>query len=233
MNPMMSGLDPESMMMPKAGLKTDGHDDSMNAPRQSFNPTEDGGQPASPEEQEIYDRFVAASMMVLWDKKGASKYAQALRASPDPKETAAEIAAQVGFRVVKGAAEAGTPIPAHIILSAGMEVATQVVELADKVGVKMTPQDAEQVYYMALDKGRVMAQQTGLIDQDMVGQDAAMLDRMGQDGRLEQVMGLVQQDHARHAQSRPLEDDPRSSFEEDAPVKTQGKKPVGLDDEEE
>jgi hypothetical protein len=237
MDPMMQGLDPEAMMGGPKPLKTDPHD-GETAPREPFNPSEDGGRRASPEEQEVYEKFVAASMMVLWDRKSATKYAQALRTSPEPKETAAEIAAQIGFRVLKGAADAGSPLPGHIVLAGGMEIATQVGEMAEKSGVKMTPQDVEQVYYMALDKGRVMAQKAGLIDQDMVSRDAAMLDKMGQDGRLDQAMSLVDADHKRTFERQALPDDDRSSFDtdDDTPVsKSPAAKPGGkiaLDPEE-
>lgn len=235
----MQGLDPATMTM-DGGAKVPRPDPHMesDAPRQPFNMTEDGGQPASPEEQEIYDKFVAASMMVLWDRNAAGKYVDALRSSPNAKETAADIAAQVGFRVVKNAAKAGTPLPGHIVLMGGMEIASQVGELAERAGVKMTPQDVEQVYYMALDKGRVMAQKAGLLDQDVVAKDAAALDAMGKDGRLEQVMALIGADHKRSYERQPLEDDPRSSFDEDdAPMPAKGRpqakiKAMGLDEED-
>ena len=149
-----------------------------------------GGEPASPEEQEAYDKFVSMALLHMHDEKVAPKLAERMR-SGDPVETIGRVGAALGMTLIEKAREAGEEIPGDVILHGGREIIDALVEMAEASGVgPLSEEDAEQAFYVAADEFRDMMQAGGQYDQETAQADAQEI--MGNDEVGQRLSGYRQ-----------------------------------------
>lgn len=172
------GMAPGPQMGPEMGL-----DDDEDL---------DGGEPASPEEQEIYNRFVAGGMMMMYDERFFPRFGEMMK-SQEPKEGVADAVSMVATRTVQESKKAGFEIPGDVVLAGTKELTEQAADAALKFGVDLPEPDVEEAYYLALDKTRVALQGAGLMEPEAMAEDQQTLKGMRDDGRLEQVLAMVRE----------------------------------------
>jgi hypothetical protein len=134
-----------------------------------------GAQQASPEEQELYNRFVARMMQHLYDERTFPRLLEDMRTMEDAPAELGMMAATVAFTVMQKAKRAGTKIPGDVLLHGGAEMVGQLVEVYGRAtGQELPPDQAEAVLYHAADRFRELAASSGDIDQQEIA--AAMQD---------------------------------------------------------
>lgn len=157
-----------------------------------------GAQPASPEEQRLYNHFVAKAMMLTYDEKMFPQVLSMLEGEGDPVEGLARATAMIVARVASAAEQAGQQLSGDVVLHAGTEVLEDLAELAREAGIKDFSQDPDALeasYFRALDHFRMTLQDAGAIDQEAAKRDLGMLQEMDQAGQLEGMFrDLAKQD---------------------------------------
>jgi hypothetical protein len=161
------------------------------APAPAGPAAEPQGEPASPEEQAIYNRVVGMAMLAVYDDKMVKKLAEMLTSAPDPVPAIGEIAANIAMRIYTFAKEEGTDIPGDVMLHAGKEIVEVIGELSEAAGAAVDEQQLEMAYFHALDKFRVMAQQQGAYGEDAAQEDMEALRAMQGNGMLDEMMQRV------------------------------------------
>lgn len=145
-------------------------------------------QEASPEEQELYDRFVSKAFLLVYDKAFFPKVVDMLAGEGDPIEGLARVTATVVVRVMKAAKEAGQELGGDVLFHAAKEIFEDLAELSRRAGIKdysQDPDSLEGAYFRALDAFRMMLEGDGGIDRESAQADLAMLQQMDADGELE------------------------------------------------
>ncbi len=152
-----------------------------------------GTEAASPEEQEMYDKFVSMSFLALYDKKMMPKTLDMLRAPGGAiEDKVGQVVAGITQRVYDSAKESGVELPGDVVMNAVIEIVEAVVELAEKSKVAEFDQAMiDKSYYAAMDLIGQQAAAQGLYGDDMKAQDAAALQQMSQSGELQAMTGDV------------------------------------------
>lgn len=163
------------------------------------------GQPASPEEQALYNRVVAMAMLAIYDDKMTPKLAAMLRDAPKVAEVIAEISANMAMRVYTHLKGQQTEVPGDVMMHAGKEIVEVVGELAEASGKEVSEQELETAFYLALDKFRAMAQQGGHYTEDNARADADEMRQMDESGMIEQIMAAAQQQQGPEQAPAPSE----------------------------
>ena len=161
----------------------------QGAPQQGA-PAGEGMVDATPEEQQMYDRFISMSMMALYDKKMMPKMMKMIESTPDdPVEGIAEVGAQIAMRVVNKAKDDGIDIPGDIILHAGEELIELIVELVEESGIaQVAPEQAEAAFLTAADKFGKMSREAGSYSKEQEQTDTAELERMSGAGEIDSMV---------------------------------------------
>ena len=167
----------------------------MQALEQAPAPDENGGVPASPEEQDLYNRLVERAEDLLFEGDGANAkfrkgIIEALK-EENPQEALGQTAATVFHRVIQAAADAGQKVPGDVKEAAGEEVYSVMAEAASNLGIHNFMEDQQAFdagWLIAADHLRVLEQESGTLDQDEAAAEFQQLAEMDQDGRLEQIM---------------------------------------------
>ena len=154
------------------------------------------GNQANPQEQQIYDKFTAMALMHIYDPKSMEMITQQFAEAENPRQVIGQVAANVGMAVMQKAAQAGDQIPGDVILNAGQEIVSALVEIYEGVpgNEKVSEDDANGAFYWAADTFREMAAGSGMIDEQTLAADMDQIGRMEQDGTLEQMMAALQQE---------------------------------------
>jgi hypothetical protein len=157
------------------------------------------GEPASPEEQQMYDDFVTRAKMLIFDQETEEvrpAVVKMLEGDDDPKAALGQTAASIAFRVLQEAEKGGVQIPEDVMMEAGQEIFSDVAQVASAVtGVDFMADDQayEGAFYIAVDELRQMLTSAGMVD---VEQEKAAFQEMAAadaDGRLSEMMGGLQQ----------------------------------------
>lgn len=161
-----------------------------------------GGTPpvrrASQDEQRLYNRFVGLSMTLLYDQKFMQRAIEMMRARQTTAEGVADVSSLIAFQVYTQGKKQGQEIPASVVLHAGMEVITLVIEMALAAGFPpMSDQEMQQAFYNAADAFREKMEQAGHIDPEQMQQDAQQIEAMAQDGRFAQTMAAIQAEQSK------------------------------------
>lgn len=155
---------------------------------------EPGSVEASPEEQAIYEKFVAKASLAMYDEKTMPSILQMMNEGDDPKEGVARAAATIVLRVARAAEEAGEPVPGEIKMNAAIEVVEALCEMAQVAGIKdFTEEEMEGIYYLAVDHYRVELQNSGQLDKEAADADFNAMLEADQQGQLKDMMGVEQQ----------------------------------------
>lgn len=167
-------------------------------------------QQASPEEQELYTRFVSKAFSLIYDKEFFPQVTAMLEGEGDPAEGLARTTAMVVVRVVSAAREGGQDMPGDVLFHAAKEVFEDLADLSGRARIKDygADQDAlEGAFFRAMDALRIELAGSGFIDQAAAEADLAELQRMDQAGELEGLFrGLAERDDA--GRSPPPSDEP-------------------------
>lgn len=151
------------------------------------------GKQASKEMQAIYNRFVGACMLAIWDEKFMPKALQLFQSNPNQTDALASIAAGVVQRVFAGAKKKGTPIPMEVMVHGGLEVVQQVADFATAAGVQgIEPDEVETAYYLAADKVKEALVASGDLDLSNAEQDLEQVRSMAGDDVLSNVQSRMQ-----------------------------------------
>lgn len=173
----------------RAARNTPMRNDAMagGAPREA--PGGDQPQPnVTPEEQAQYERFVNNGLTLIYDDKTLPKVIEMLRGDGDPKEGLANAAAMVVMRLEDSAGDQGQPIPDDIVYHGGIEILSDLANLANEAGIhEFTDDEIEGATYRALDIYREARQAEGQLPGDDIQQDFQQIMQADQHGGLEQI----------------------------------------------
>jgi hypothetical protein len=145
-------------------------------------------QQASPEEQELYDRFVSKAFMLIYDDGFLPKAVDMLGGEGDPMEGLARLTSTVVMQVMKAAQAGGQDLPGDVIFHGAKEVFEDLADLSRQAGVfdySQDPDKLEGAYFRALDHFRMALQGEGGINEEAAKADLDMLQKMDADGELE------------------------------------------------
>lgn len=177
-------------------------------------------QQASPEEQALYERFVARAMLAVYDEERLPQILQALEGGGDPVEGLAQTTALIVTRVRDAAEKAGQEVPGDVLYNAGTEVFEDLAELSRVAKIKDYSEDPdamEAAYFRALDHYRLTSEQAGRVDREAAMRDVEIMRQMDEAGELEPMM------------MRLAEDDPRTARgEEDVVPVDNERRPRGM-----
>ena len=141
----MAGLVQQGMQAPQQGMQ---QGMQQQAPQESL-----GGEAATPEEQEQYDRMVLAASSILYDEEAMKGIDKMLGAAVDP---AAGITAVVVYLMEVMDEKSGKTLPMDMLPHAAAEVVEMVSEYALKRGIhdvdKATMNRAAQQAMIQLDE---------------------------------------------------------------------------------
>ncbi len=156
----------------------------------------EGGEPASPEEQEMYDEIVARAYLLIFDEKSRKPRDSVVKmlSEGEPKAALGQAAATIFFRVEEAAAKAGIKVPGEVKEAAGAEVFSTMAELATKVGTTdfMTDEDAfAGAFYIAANELQNMESSAGMLDEQETSAEFDEIIAADQDGRLAQIVGAA------------------------------------------
>lgn len=176
-------------------------------------------QPASPEEQALYNQFVARAMLMIYGKTMLPKVLDMLDGGAekgqegDPMEGLARTAALVVGRVAQAADQAGQKLTGDVLLHAGKEILEDLAELSRVAKIKDYSEDPdalEGAMFRALDQFRMMLQGAGRLDQRAAQSDMSRLEQMDQSGELETMLrGLAAKDASAPASAKMDEGQPK------------------------
>lgn len=157
---------------------------SAQIPEAGFSPETAQMRRAGPEEQQVYNQFVGLGMTMLYDDKFMDTAIKTMKAAPKPALGVSSVAANLAFRVYKEGIQQGKQIDDTILVHAGAELTGLVIELATAAGVQLSKQDEEEVYLLAADQFRDVAEDEGLLDGAQLEQRGAEFDEMLSSGKL-------------------------------------------------
>lgn len=181
---------PQSAPMAPAGAPPAQGGMPPAAPQPEMTP---GTEPASPQEQEMYDKFVSMALLALYDKKMMPKTLELLKGAGGAiEDKVGQVVAGITQRVYDSAKESGVQLPGDVVMNAVVEIVEAVVELAEKAKVAEFDQDMiDNCYYAAMDMIGQQAEAQGLYGDDMKANDAAALQQMSESGELQAITGDV------------------------------------------
>lgn len=149
----------------------------------------DGGEMASPEEQELYNHFVAKSQMLIYSDKVTDDFLAEMAQAKDPIVTLGNFAGLIAFRVVSSAKEAGSELQGEIVLSGGAEIVEALTELAEEAkAATLDESQMEGALFAAVDKYRELLGSVGGVDQAEAASDMQLFSEAERSGRLEQMI---------------------------------------------
>jgi hypothetical protein len=144
-------------------------------------------QPASPEEQDLYEQFIARAWDLVYRDDKVFEDIKNMLSTGDPVLQLSKISAWVVFRVKHAADQAGKEIPGDVVLHAGKFIFEDFAELATKLGAHDFKNDTkalEAAWLRAMDEFRLMAEADGSLDQKAAQADLQEFQKADQDGSL-------------------------------------------------
>lgn len=157
------------------------------------------GVPATPEEQQAYEQFVANAMNLIYSEKNdyamMKKIVERLRLgvdnekTKDPIEALASVASNVFMRVVDSATKKGVQINPDVMMQAGFDIVSDLADLSKRTKVyTYSTEEVEGAYYQAADMVRAQMQQAGMLDAEKSADELEMLRQAEEQGMLEDVL---------------------------------------------
>lgn len=179
-------------------------------------PMQDAPQPAgneaTPEEQAMYTQFVRNGLEMI--EATADNVAQSLSASGNPVLDLAMTGVSIISGLMASAKQAGQNIPGEIVFAAGAEILEALVEEAEALKIHdYSEEDMERAMFLAADMYREQAKATGMLDEEALKADYAMLEQAEQEGRLDEVLPGARERAEQIAAQQPQPEQPE--MEED------------------
>ena len=100
-------------------------------------------------DQKIYDNVIHAGMAMLYKKSVTEKVVGLLEQSRDLPLTIGQIVNMLGESIIKK--NKGKDIPDEVLFHAASELIDLIIELAEKIGIKVDDEVAEQAFYKAME----------------------------------------------------------------------------------
>ena len=130
------------------------------------------GQPASPEQQEQYNKFVLMGMSALLSEDFMPKAVQMLKSAPSKSDAMARIGSTIVGRMYDSAKQQGQPIDPTVMVHGGLEIMQQIGEMAQAAGLEdVTDEDIETAYYLAADQLNDVLGAQGAFDAELAAED--------------------------------------------------------------
>lgn len=191
-------------------------DPAMQEPQAEQVPDQPAGdQQASPEEQKLYEDFVAHGLLLVYSNpKMFGQVVKMLEGGGEPQEGLARATALVVARVLSAAEKAQQQIPGDVVFHAGKEIFEDLAELSGRAGIKDYGEDQDSLegaFFKAADQLRTMLQESGKIDQQAAASDMERLQQMDQSGELQAMFEelAAKDDEGAGGEMPPPEDQPR------------------------
>jgi hypothetical protein len=182
------GMPPEEMAAPPSAPA--GADPMADPMMDSGDEMTPGTEPASPEEQAMYDKFVSLALLALYDDKMMPRTVAHLTKQGNKAAAVGEVAAGIFQRVHQSAKESGAQVTGDVLINAVAEIVEATVELSDKkAGTDLTPEQIDEALYKAMDVIRKMMKKSGDYTDEMKGEDAAALQAMSESGEIDRLTG--------------------------------------------
>ena len=163
------------------------------------------GQPASPEEQALYEDFIGRAESFLvpesgqvsreilanlrgdFDPQAAQIFAQAEPPlAPSPQDAVSATAVLLTLTIEAGAMQQGVDYPDDVVQHAGIEVIEMLVAVSEAAGIhEFSEEELEGIYYRALDLYRITSPR---IDQDMLKAGFQQLMQANEQGNLGKIL---------------------------------------------
>lgn len=162
-------------------------------PAEAMPPVEPADGEVTPEEQELYNTFVAQSQMLIYEPETATAFIKLIKGNEAPIPEIGKFAAQVAYRVMMAAKEAGQEIDPEIILQGGAEIVEALIEINDEAGgPPIEGEDVNAVFYAAADAYRELMETGGQIDPAQAQADAQRLAEAEASGELAEYLPAVE-----------------------------------------
>jgi len=158
------------------------------------NPLEGGIVNASPEEQEMADRFVGRAWELIYDDQTFPGIVETLRGGAeggDPVQGLAHATDMVVARIGQAAEEAGQQLQPDPVMHAFGDIFEELAEISRRAKIKDYSQDRdafEGAYYQALDLYRARLDKAGVINKESHQQGLQYLMEADQNGTLDKLM---------------------------------------------
>ena len=165
---------------------------------------------ATPEEQELYERFVGRAYQMVYSEKMRGQIKQMLAGGGDPVEGLARTTALVVGRVALAAEKGGAKLKGDVVFAAGKEIFEDLAEFSKVAGIKdysKDPKALEGAFFRALDHFRLMMTQAGRANPETFKPDMDKLTKMNETGELDTYLRRLAE----------IESERRASGEEEQP----------------
>lgn len=158
---------------------------------------------ASPEEQALYNRFVAMAVLGLSDEKNLSKTIKVMQAAGEPTKGVADVASAMILRVSEMARNQGNELPGDVLMHGGKEIIEYTIELAEAAGLgEFSPEMMEQAFFQTLDLVTQSMKASGDLNEEAIAADLPQMKQMEENGQLDSILSQLQAQ-----QSAPPADD--------------------------
>lgn len=139
-------------------------------------PPDDDSQPASPEEQRIYEKFVMKSAEVM--RGDPKKMAEIIEEAGDPAVGASRVAGAAAQRVLAAAAKADQEIPTDVVIHATEELFNLAADIAARAGLGDLDDDQHaRGMFLAFDEMRMAMDSVGMLDREAAAEELEQVKR--------------------------------------------------------
>lgn len=148
-------------------------------------------QQASPQEQALYERFVAKSMEAIISDGAMPKYVKMLEGQGNPQQGLADATVQTVAMITQKAEQAGQKLPGDVVFAASKEVLEELADLSKAAGIKdysKDPDALEGAFFQAVDDFRMMLQQSNALKPQVAQRDLARLQQLDTGGGFENML---------------------------------------------
>lgn len=157
---------------------------------------------ASPEEQALYERFVAKSMEAIFSPEAMPQYVKMLKGQGNPRQGLADATVQTVAMITQKAEAAGQKLPGDVVFAAAKEVLEELADLSKEAGIKdysRDPDALEGAFFQAVDDFRVMLQQNGALKSRVAQRELAQLQKLDAGGGFESMLRALAANESRPA----------------------------------
>lgn len=157
------------------------------------------GEPASPEEQAIYEQVMRNAAKVIapageGEPTISESVLKSLKGSDNPVMNLATTASMLVRTLMKSAQANGMQIPNDVLFHAGADIVGLLAEVADVAKIhQYSDEDVERAFYLGLDMYRQAGTEEGDVDPEALKQEFGMIREADQSGNLEQVLPGISQ----------------------------------------
>lgn len=166
---------------------------SAQIPEAGYSPEGETVRRATPEQQQVYNQFLALAMTLLYDDKFMDTAIKMLKSASKTVQGIANVASTVVVRVYKQGLDQGKDIPDAVLVHAGVEIVGLVIELAQAAGMPpLQKGEEEMVYLQAADMARDMLEKGGMKDGEALAASGKDFDDLINSGKMASIMAEIE-----------------------------------------